>query len=170
MDCRIKEALCDERGEELNPTPLVQLFFTQASYLSLSGQLFDPCYFGNFIIPQPWSFGHPATINRLASTFAWPNLKSRFRGYTLLVIYFNRTLRKDMELGNSSLPAGVDVTMPILLFHKDGDIRGNDAKEFKPGRLSKELLKQQKAKSHFTHLDAVLEFALAKTLPCWKPK
>ncbi|KAL9297996.1 hypothetical protein ACSQ67_023892 [Phaseolus vulgaris] len=47
-------------------------------------------------------------------------------------LYFNRTLKKDMELGNLSLPAGVDITMPILLVHQDGDIRGNDAKEFKP--------------------------------------
>ncbi|KAL9297990.1 hypothetical protein ACSQ67_023886 [Phaseolus vulgaris] len=73
-----------------------------------------------------------------------------------------------MELGNPSLPAGVDVTMPILLLHRDGDIRGNDAKEFKPKGSPKELLRQQKAKSRFTHLDGVLEFALAKTLPCWK--
>ncbi|KAK8464251.1 hypothetical protein PHAVU_011G161600 [Phaseolus vulgaris] len=65
------------------------------------------------------------------------------------VIYFNRTLQKDMELGNLSLPAGVDVTMPILLFHKDGDIWGNDAKEFKPGRLSEGVAKATKGQISF---------------------
>nr|XP_007133221.1 hypothetical protein PHAVU_011G161600g [Phaseolus vulgaris]ESW05215.1 hypothetical protein PHAVU_011G161600g [Phaseolus vulgaris] len=56
---------------------------------------------------------------------------------------------KDMELGNLSLPAGVDVTMPILLFHKDGDIWGNDAKEFKPGRLSEGVAKATKGQISF---------------------
>ncbi|ESW05213.1 hypothetical protein PHAVU_011G161400 [Phaseolus vulgaris] len=42
--------------------------------------------------------------------------------YTLLT--FDCTLQKDMELGNLSLPAGVNVTMPILLHHQDGDIWG----------------------------------------------
>ncbi|KAL9297987.1 hypothetical protein ACSQ67_023883 [Phaseolus vulgaris] len=64
--------------------------------------------------------------------------------YTLLVIYFNRTLKKDMELGNLSLPARVDVTMPILLVHRDGDIRGNDAKEFKPERFFEGVAKATK--------------------------
>ncbi|KAL9297993.1 hypothetical protein ACSQ67_023889 [Phaseolus vulgaris] len=75
-----------------------------------------------------------------------------------------------MELGNLSLPAGVNVTMPILLHHQDGDIWGNYAKEFEQEKFSKELLKHQNAKSRFTQLDGILEFSLAKTLPSWKPR
>ncbi|ESW05208.1 hypothetical protein PHAVU_011G161100 [Phaseolus vulgaris] len=64
-------------------------------------------------------------------------------------LYFNRTLKKDMELGNLSLPAGVDVTMPILLVHQDGDIWGNDAKEFKPERFSEGVAKATKGQVSF---------------------
>ena len=64
-------------------------------------------------------------------------------------IYFNRTLKKDMELGNLSLPAGVDVTMSILLVHQDCDIWGNDAKEFKPERFSEGVAKATKGQVSF---------------------
>ncbi|KAL9297995.1 hypothetical protein ACSQ67_023891 [Phaseolus vulgaris] len=47
----------------------------------------------------------------------------------------------------------------------DGDVWGNDAKEFEQEKFSKELLRHQNAKSHFTHLDGILELSLAKTLP-----
>ncbi|KAK7342755.1 hypothetical protein VNO80_25711 [Phaseolus coccineus] len=64
-------------------------------------------------------------------------------------IFFNRTLKKDMELGNLLLPAGVDVTMPILLLHQDGYIWGNDAKEFKPERFSEGVAKATKGQVSF---------------------
>ncbi|RDX80996.1 11-oxo-beta-amyrin 30-oxidase, partial [Mucuna pruriens] len=43
-------------------------------------------------------------------------------------VFFGRTLQKDVKLGNLSLPAGINVTMPILFIHQDGDIWGDDAK------------------------------------------
>jgi len=64
-------------------------------------------------------------------------------------IFFHRTLQKDMELGNLSLPAGVKVTMPILLLHQDSDIWGNDAKEFKPERFSEGVAKVTKGQVSF---------------------
>jgi len=54
-----------------------------------------------------------------------------------------------MELGNLSLPAGVDVTMSILLVHQDCDIWGNDAKEFKPERFSEGVAKATKGQVSF---------------------
>ncbi|KAL9297994.1 hypothetical protein ACSQ67_023890 [Phaseolus vulgaris] len=65
------------------------------------------------------------------------------------VIYFNRTLRRTWNLETSSLPAGVDVTMPILLLHQDGDIRGNDAKEFKPKGSLEGIAKATKGQVSF---------------------
>ena len=59
-------------------------------------------------------------------------------------VFFSRTLQKDMELENLSLPAGVRVTMPILSVHHDCDIWGDDAKEFKPERFSEGIAKATK--------------------------
>jgi len=64
-------------------------------------------------------------------------------------IFFDRILQKDMELGNLSLPAGVEVTMPILLLHQDSDIWGNDANEFKPERFSEGVAKATKGQVSF---------------------
>ncbi|RDX90634.1 11-oxo-beta-amyrin 30-oxidase [Mucuna pruriens] len=64
-------------------------------------------------------------------------------------VFFGRTLQKDVKLGNLSLPAGVNVTMPILLIHHDGDIWGDDAKEFKPERFSEGIAKATKGQVSF---------------------
>ncbi|QCD86114.1 acyl-CoA oxidase [Vigna unguiculata] len=74
--------------------------------------------------------------------------------YEVLRLYppnniFNRTIQKDMELGNLSLPAGVKVTMPIILHHQDVDIWGNDALEFKPERFSEGVAKATKGQDVF---------------------
>ncbi|XP_061352285.1 11-oxo-beta-amyrin 30-oxidase-like [Gastrolobium bilobum] len=59
-------------------------------------------------------------------------------------VYFNRALRKDVKLGNLSLPAGIQVSLPILLIHQDHDIWGDDAKEFNPERFSEGIAKVTK--------------------------
>ncbi|XP_027908929.1 11-oxo-beta-amyrin 30-oxidase-like [Vigna unguiculata] len=64
-------------------------------------------------------------------------------------IFFNRTLQKDMNLGNLSLPAGVKVALPIFLLHQDGDIWGDDAKEFNPQRFSEGIAKATKGQLSF---------------------
>ncbi|KAK7257365.1 hypothetical protein RIF29_31293 [Crotalaria pallida] len=56
-------------------------------------------------------------------------------------IYFNRAVKKDVRLGKLSLPAGVKVSLPILLIHHDNDIWSDDAKEFKPERFSEGIAK-----------------------------
>ncbi|KAL2326854.1 hypothetical protein Fmac_020281 [Flemingia macrophylla] len=64
-------------------------------------------------------------------------------------IFFGRTLQKDMKLGNLSLPAGISITMPIILIHHDVDIWGDDAKEFKPERFSEGIAKVTKGQVSF---------------------
>lgn len=59
-------------------------------------------------------------------------------------VYFSRAIQKDVKLGNLSLPAGIQVSLPILLIHRDQDIWGDDAKEFKPERFSEGVAKATK--------------------------
>lgn len=65
------------------------------------------------------------------------------------VIYFNRVARKDVKLGNFTIPAGVNVSLPILLIHHDRNIWGDDATEFKPERFSEGLAKATKGQVSF---------------------
>ncbi|MED6118135.1 hypothetical protein PIB30_000117 [Stylosanthes scabra] len=64
-------------------------------------------------------------------------------------VYFNRAVQKDVKLGNLFLPAGVQVSMPILLIHQDRDIWGDDATEFKPERFSEGVSKATKGQVSF---------------------
>nr|QBC36432.1 11-oxo-beta-amyrin 30-oxidase [Glycyrrhiza glabra] len=59
-------------------------------------------------------------------------------------IYLTRALQKDLKLGNLLLPAGVQVSVPILLIHHDEGIWGNDAKEFNPERFAEGIAKATK--------------------------
>nr|QFS19024.1 cytochrome P450 72A141 [Glycine soja] len=63
--------------------------------------------------------------------------------------FFSRAPQKDVKLGNLSLPAGIRITMPILFIHHDGDIWGDDAKEFKPERFSEGIAKATKGQISF---------------------
>lgn len=47
----------------------------------------------------------------------------------------SRTTNKETKLGGMSLPAGVILSLPIILMHYDSDIWGDDAKEFNPERF-----------------------------------
>ncbi|XP_057429234.1 11-oxo-beta-amyrin 30-oxidase-like [Lotus japonicus] len=60
------------------------------------------------------------------------------------VIYFIRTVQKDLKLGNLLLPAGTRISLPILLMHHDSEIWGDDVKEFKPERFSEGIAKATK--------------------------
>ncbi|XP_020233595.1 11-oxo-beta-amyrin 30-oxidase [Cajanus cajan] len=65
------------------------------------------------------------------------------------VVYFSRAISRDVKLGNLSLPAGVQVSIPILLIHHDRDIWGDDATEFKPERFSEGVAKATKGQVTF---------------------
>ncbi|KAF5740435.1 secologanin synthase-like [Tripterygium wilfordii] len=69
--------------------------------------------------------------------------------YEVLRLYppvanLNRNVVKDTRLGNLSLPAGTQVSLPILLVHHDKDLWGDDALDFKPERFSEGISKATK--------------------------
>jgi len=57
------------------------------------------------------------------------------------VIELARSVHKDVKLGNLTLPAGVQITLPIVLVHHDIELWGEDAKVFDPDRFSEGVLK-----------------------------
>ncbi|CAJ1957818.1 unnamed protein product [Sphenostylis stenocarpa] len=65
------------------------------------------------------------------------------------LVYFSRCTKNDVKLGDLSLPAGVQVSMPILLIHQDRDIWGEDATEFKPERFAEGVAKATKGQVSF---------------------
>lgn len=64
-------------------------------------------------------------------------------------VFLVRAVKKNLKLGNLSLPAGINVSIPILLVHHDCDIWGDDAKEFKPERFSGGIAKATKGQVSF---------------------
>ncbi|XP_074318927.1 cytochrome P450 CYP72A219-like [Silene latifolia] len=61
----------------------------------------------------------------------------------------NRTVCKDMKVGDMFLPAGVLVHMSLLHVQQDESIWGSDAKEFKPDRFSQGMSKATNGKMSF---------------------
>ncbi|KAI3980171.1 hypothetical protein MKX01_033312 [Papaver californicum] len=62
-------------------------------------------------------------------------LNEVLRLYPPVVEVYRHTC-KITKLGDISIPAGVDLTLPILLIHHDDEYWGDDAEEFKPERFS----------------------------------
>ncbi|GMI99701.1 cytochrome P450, family 72, subfamily A, polypeptide 15 [Hibiscus trionum] len=60
-----------------------------------------------------------------------------------------RTTNKEAKLGDLRLPAGVQLSMPLHLVHRDKEQWGNDVMEFKPERFSDEMLKETKDKASY---------------------
>ncbi|CAL2253534.1 unnamed protein product [Prunus armeniaca] len=65
------------------------------------------------------------------------------------VVELPRTTYKKTQLGKFSLPAGVEVSLHIMLAHHDKELWGEDAKEFKPERFSEGVSKA--TKNQFTY-------------------
>ncbi|KAH7543953.1 hypothetical protein JRO89_XS15G0071000 [Xanthoceras sorbifolium] len=65
------------------------------------------------------------------------------------LIVLDREDPKETKLGNLSLPAGVQVSLPILLVHHDHELWGDNAMEFKPERFSDGILKATKNQVSF---------------------
>nr|UNP59807.1 schizocycline synthase [Camptotheca acuminata] len=51
---------------------------------------------------------------------------------------------KETNIGDISIPAGVDLTLPTLLIHHDPELWGSDTEEFKPERFSEGVAKASK--------------------------
>ena len=56
---------------------------------------------------------------------------------------------KETKIGTISIPAGVDLTLPTLLIHRDPELWGDDAEEFKPERFAEGISKASKDKLAF---------------------
>jgi len=64
-------------------------------------------------------------------------------------IAISRSTHKDVKLGNITLPAGVQITLPIVLVHHDSELWGDDAKVFNPERFSEGVLKATNGRVSF---------------------
>ncbi|KAJ8638994.1 hypothetical protein MRB53_015688 [Persea americana] len=65
------------------------------------------------------------------------------------VVYTVRRVAKTTKLGDITLPAGAQVSLPTLLMHHDPEIWGEDVEEFKPERFSEGVAKASKNRTVF---------------------
>jgi len=56
------------------------------------------------------------------------------------VLFVARTTLKDFNLNGIKVPKGINIQIPIPIFHEDIDIWGVDTHEFKPERFSNGVL------------------------------
>ncbi|CAJ1978212.1 unnamed protein product [Sphenostylis stenocarpa] len=62
------------------------------------------------------------------------------------VVMFARYLRKDTKLGDLTIPAGVELVVPVSMLHQEREYWGDDAGEFNPNRFSEGVSKATKGK------------------------
>nr|QAV52434.1 cytochrome P450 monooxygenase 72A7 [Barbarea vulgaris subsp. arcuata] len=65
------------------------------------------------------------------------------------VAQLKRAVNKEMKLGELTLPAGVQVYIPTVLVHRDTELWGEDAAEFKPERFRDGISKVTKNQVSF---------------------
>lgn len=64
-------------------------------------------------------------------------------------IIFTRTIYHETKIGKMTLPPGVNLMLPVILVHRDPQLWGEDANEFKPERFSEGISKATKNKLSF---------------------
>ncbi|CAN8269335.1 unnamed protein product [Cochlearia groenlandica] len=65
------------------------------------------------------------------------------------VTQLTRAIHKELKLGDLTLPAGIQISLPILLVQRDTELWGNDAAEFKPERFKDGISKATKNQVSF---------------------
>ncbi|KAK7257108.1 hypothetical protein RIF29_30836 [Crotalaria pallida] len=65
------------------------------------------------------------------------------------VLAVTRVVKKETSVKNLTLPAGSLAIIPTLFVHRDSELWGNDANEFKPERFSEGVLKATKGQVSF---------------------
>lgn len=51
---------------------------------------------------------------------------------------------KESKIGDMTIPAGIDLVLHTMLLHRDPELWGDDAEEFRPERFSEGVLKASK--------------------------
>lgn len=74
--------------------------------------------------------------------------------YEVLRLYppatvLTRRVQKDVKLSWLSLAAGTEISLPIILIHRDRDLWGDDATEFKPDRFFEGVSNATRSKFSF---------------------
>ncbi|XP_018491053.1 cytochrome P450 72A15 isoform X2 [Raphanus sativus] len=74
--------------------------------------------------------------------------------YEVLRLYpplaqMTRAIHKEMKLGDLTLPGGVQISIPTLLVHRDTQLWGSDAAEFKPERFKDGISKATEGQVSF---------------------
>nr|BAL45208.1 cytochrome P450 monooxygenase [Glycyrrhiza uralensis] len=72
-------------------------------------------------------------------------LQESLRLYSPAVV-ISRYLRKDAKLGDLTLPAGVELIIPVSMMHQEKEFWGDDAGEFNPERFSEGVSKATNGK------------------------
>ncbi|XP_004488669.1 cytochrome P450 716A67-like [Cicer arietinum] len=65
------------------------------------------------------------------------------------LIVLPRAVQKNVRVGNLTLPAGVQIGLPIVWLHHECELWGDDAKVFNPERFSEGILKATNGKISF---------------------
>ncbi|XP_044504508.1 cytochrome P450 72A397-like [Mangifera indica] len=74
--------------------------------------------------------------------------------YEVLRLYppattLGRAVGEEIKIADLSLPAGVEVSTPVILVHRDQELWGDDAAEFKPERFAEGVSKAAKSQASF---------------------